>query len=222
MVYQCFLYNKDLFFSQGIKTVIASLLAEKTDVLYSLTDDYTQLIKQLQTRVNDDCRLWILCDLDSLPHERIRALQLMNNFYQRENKNLIILLSEHNMPLFFTLYALLPNAHWLLKSENLANITPFFQELLDQRRQGCCFSYSLVNYTRRRLHHREMNYTISGNEWWLMEEIFKGKSLSQISGEVNIDVRRLSYIKRHLMKRLNIRNNIALFTVFKGIMPCDP
>lgn len=67
-----------------------------------------------------------------------------------------------------------------------------------------------------------MNYTISGNEWWLMEEIFKGKSLSQISGEVNIDVRRLSYIKRHLMKRLNIRNNIALFTVFKGIMPCDP
>lgn len=107
--------------------MIASLLAEQTDVLYSLTDDYTQLIKQLQTRVNDDCCLWILCDLDSLPRERIRALQLMNNFYQRENKNLIILLSEHNMPLFFTLYALLPGAHWLLKSENLANTTPFFR-----------------------------------------------------------------------------------------------
>ena len=44
MEYQCFLYNKDLFFSQGIKTVIASWLAEQTDVLYSLTDDYTQLI----------------------------------------------------------------------------------------------------------------------------------------------------------------------------------
>lgn len=76
-----------------------------------------------------------------------------------------------------------------------------------------------MNYTRRKLHRREVNYTISGNEWWLMEEIFKGKSLSQISCEVNIDIRRLSYIKRHLMKRLNIRNNIALFTVFKGIMP---
>lgn len=219
MVYQCFLYDKNYFFSQGIKTIIARSLTEQTEVLYSLTDDYGQLIERLQTRVNDDHCLWILCDLDSLPRERFHALQLMKNFYQHENKNLVILLSEHNMPLFFALYALLPTAHWLLKSENIENITPFFHDLFDLQRRGCRFSSSLVNYTRKKLNNREEDYALSGNEWWLMEEIFKGKSLSQISGEVNIDVRRLSYIKRHLMKRLNIRNNIALFAAFKGIMP---
>ncbi|WP_336221751.1 DNA-binding response regulator [Citrobacter amalonaticus] len=219
MMYQCFLYGKDYFFSQGIKTVISGLLAEKTEFLYSLTDDYAQLITQLQTRVNDGCCRWILCDLDSLPQERFHAMQLMKDFYEHENKNLVILLNEHNMPLFFAFYSLLPTAHWLLKKENIEDITFFFQDLLAQRRKGGRFSTSLVNYTRRKLCNRESDYTISGHEWWLMEEIFKGKSLSQISGEVNVDIRRLSYIKRNLMKRLNIKNNIALFAVFRRIMP---
>lgn len=219
MLYQCFLYDKNFFYSQGIKTVITGLLADRTEINYSSTDDYFQLIEKLQARVNEDSSLWILCDLDSLPRERFRALQLMNDFYQHENKHLVILLSEHNMPLFFALYALLPTAHWLLKSEELEHITPFFHDLFHKQHKGSQFSYSLVNYTRRTLHNGESSHTISGNEWWLMEEIFKGKSLSQISGETNIDVRRLSYIKRHLMKKLNIRNNIALFAAFKGIMP---
>lgn len=219
MMYQCFLYDKNIFYSQGIKMVMTSLLTEQADVLYSLTDDYEQLVTQLQSRVDDNCCLWIFCDLDSLPRERLHALQLMKQFYQHKNKSLVILLSKHNMPLFFALYALLPTAHWLLKSENIEDITPFFHELLDQRRKGCCFSSSLVNYTRKKLYTRGGNDTISGSEWWLMEELFKGKSLSQISGEVNVDVRRLSYIKRHLMKRLNIRSNIALFSAFRGIMP---
>ncbi|QMI06731.1 LuxR C-terminal-related transcriptional regulator [Citrobacter sp. RHB25-C09] len=219
MVYQCFLYDKNFFYSQGIKTVITGVLADRSEIFYSSTDDYFQLIEQLQVKVSDDCCQWILCDLDSLPRERFRALQLMNDFYEHKNKNLVILLSEHNMPLFFALYALLPMAHWLLKSEELEHITPFFHDLFAKRQQKSCFSYSLVNYTRRTLHNGESSHSISGNEWWLMEEIFKGKSLSQISGETNIDVRRLSYIKRHLMKKLNIRNNIALFSAFKGIMP---
>ncbi|CAM6367467.1 Transcriptional regulator [Citrobacter sedlakii] len=219
MVYQCFLYDKNFFYSQGLKTVIARLVGEQAETQYSLTDDYAQLISVLQTKVDDNHRLLILCDLDSLPQERFRALQLMKDFYQQEDKSLVILLSEHNLPLFFALYTILPSAHWLLKSENIDNIGPFFQDLFDKGHRGCCFSHSLVNYTRQKLHNREEDYTISGNEWWLMEEIFKGKSLSQISDEVNVDVRRLSYIKRHLMKRLNIRNNIALFAAFKGIMP---
>jgi hypothetical protein len=44
--------------------------------------------------------MWILCDLDSLPQERLHTLQLMKEFYQHENKSLIMLLSKHNMPLF--------------------------------------------------------------------------------------------------------------------------
>jgi hypothetical protein len=34
--------------------VITSLLAEQADVLYSLTDDYDQLLAQLQRQVNDE------------------------------------------------------------------------------------------------------------------------------------------------------------------------
>ena len=219
MRYQFFLYDKNIFYSQGIKMVITSLFAEQAGVLYSLTDDYDQLLVQLQRQVNDEGCMWILCDLDSLPRERLHTLQLMKEFYQQENKNLIIHLSKHNMPLFFALYSLLPTAHWLLKTENMESITPFFQRLLDKTRQGCCFSASLVNYTKKKLYDRSVEPTISGSEWWLMEELFKGKSLSQISDEVNVDIRRLSYIKRHLMKRLNIRSNIALFSAFRGIMP---
>lgn len=126
MRYQFFLYDKNIFYSQGIKMVITSLLAEQADVLYSLTDDYDQLLVQLQRQVNDEGCMWILCDLDSLPRERLHTLQLMKEFYQQENKNLIIHLSKHNMPLFFALYSLLPTAHWLLKTENMESITPFF------------------------------------------------------------------------------------------------
>lgn len=219
MIQQCFLFDKNLFFSQGIKTVINNAFAGNAEVQYSLTDNYDQLIDRLQTPLDDNCCLWMFCDLDSLPQERIRTLQLMKNFVLHEKKNLVILLSEHNLPLFFTLYSLLPTAHWLLKNEDMAHITLFLQDLFYRTRRGNSFSYSLVDYTRKKLHTREKAWTISGYEWWLMEEIFKGKSLSQISGEVNVDVRRLSYIKRHLMKRLNIRNNIALFAAFKGIMP---
>lgn len=219
MEYQCLLYDKNFFYSQGIKTVINRLFSRQTEVVFSLTSDYAQLISALQSTVTDDTQNLILCDLDSLPDERFRSLQFMTASYQQKNKHLVILLSEHNLPLFFTLYSLLPDAHWLLKNEDIDNIAPFFQELVENGHRKRCFSDSLVNYTRQKLRNREEDYTISGNEWWLMEEIFKGKSLSQISSEVNMDVRRLSYIKRHLMKRLNIRNNIALFAAFKGIMP---
>jgi len=128
-------------------------------------------------------------------------------------------MSNHNMPFFFTLYNLLPHAHWLLKSEKIEHIDIFCNGLLEKRGSECRFSHSLINYTRNKLRNRDVHHTISGNEWWLMEEIFKGKSLSQISYEMDVDVRRLSHIKRHLMKRLNIKNNIALFETYKGMLP---
>ena len=84
------------------------------------------------------------------------------------------------------------------------------------------FSRSLINYTRQKWLARDFNNSISSDDWWLMEEIFKGKSLSQISSEQKIDVRRLSRCKRGLMKKLNVKNNVELFNIFKCIVatPC--
>ncbi|WP_238158633.1 LuxR C-terminal-related transcriptional regulator [Trabulsiella odontotermitis] len=186
--------------------------------MYAASNDYSQLMALMRDNSSHERHLWLFCDLDSLPRERFHALHLMKGFCQHKNKKLIILLNEHNMPLFITLYSLLPDAHWLHKHESLEYARRFFQDLLHKQHNGNCFSDSLTQYT----HNRLRNHTddaISGNEWWLMEEIIKGKSLSQISSEVNVDVRRLSYIKRHLMKRLNIRNNIDLFAAIKGIIP---
>lgn len=218
MTYQCFFFDKNVYFSEGIKTVALSLFGEEP-ISSKLTNDYSQLIDRLQKKVSDDSFLWIFCDLDSLPQERFHALNLMKEFYQQKNKKLVIVLSEHNMPLFFTLYTMLPQAHWLLKSETLGAVKNFVKGLLENEGAGCRFSSSLVNYTRTKLQSKDVQNAISGDEWWLMEEIFKGKSLSQISDEIDVDVRRLSYIKRHLMKRLNIKNNIALFETFRGMIP---
>ncbi|KFB98745.1 hypothetical protein GTGU_04416 [Trabulsiella guamensis ATCC 49490] len=218
MTYQCFIYDKNCFFSQGIVTLTLRLFARETLSGCAASNDYSQMVAQIRDNSSNEHHLWLLCDLDSLPRERFQALHLMRGFCQHRNKKLIILLGEHNMPLFITLYSLLPNAHWLHKKESVEYARLFFQELLHKRHNGNCFSHSLTKYTRNRLQNRTDD-AISGNEWWLMEEIIKGKTLSQISCEVNVDVRRLSYIKRHLMKRLNIRNNIDLFAAIKGIIP---
>jgi DNA-binding NarL/FixJ family response regulator len=218
MTYQCFIYDKDRFFSQGIITLTLPLSTRENRFGCAATTDYAQMMALMRETSGNERHLWLFCDLDSLPRERFHALRFMQGFCQHKNKKLIVLLSEHNMPLFITLYSLLPNAHWLHKNESLEYARRFFQDLLHKRHNGNCFSDSLTQYTHRRLRNKTDD-AISGNEWWLMEEIIKGKSLSQISGEVNVDVRRLSYIKRHLMKRLNIRNNIDLFAAIKGIIP---
>ena len=90
------------------------------------------------------------------------------------------------------------------------------------QRKKIFFSRSLINYTRQKWLARDFNNSISSDDWWLMEEIFKGKSLSQISSEQKIDVRRLSRCKRGLMKKLNVKNNVELFNIFKCIVatPC--
>lgn len=218
MTYQCFIYDQNRFFSQGIVTLTLRLFARENLSGCAASYDFSQMLALIRENSRIERQLWLLCDLDSLPRERFQVLHLMRSFCQHKNQKLIILLSEHNMPLFITLYSLLPNAHWLHKQESIEYAWRFFQDLLHKRHNGNCFSDSLTKYTGNRLRNRTDD-AISGNEWWLMEEIIKGKSLSQISGEVNVDVRRLSYIKRHLMKRLNIRNNIDLFAAIKGIIP---
>ncbi|WP_042959169.1 transcriptional regulator [Erwinia tasmaniensis] len=219
MMYQCLLFDKNIYFSQGIKTALLNSFEEGKDVFYSATDDYGYFLENLKKKVKDDCRMWVFCDLDSLPQERFRALNVIKDVYQHENKKLIIVLSKHNMPLFSTLYTLLPDAHWLLKSEEVKHIKSFFLGLFEKKGNESRFSFSLVNDTRNKLRSGDVNYTISSHEWWLIEELLKGKSLSEISDEVGVNIRRLSYVKRLLMKRLNIKNNIALFEVVKEIIP---
>ncbi|WP_058910655.1 LuxR C-terminal-related transcriptional regulator [Entomohabitans teleogrylli] len=215
---QFFLYDKNVFFSEGVKSVIFDLFTEEADVSFSSSDSFSQLVNTLRLpeKINDP--RWVLCDIESLPDERFNALNIIKELYSKRNQKLIVLLGENNVSLFFALHSLLPGASWLLKSETLENVFSFFQEAMVLENNRSCFSYSLVNYTRMKWLSRDLERSISSDDWWLMEEIFKGKTLSQISLELNVDVRRLSYHKRRLMKKLNAKNNVELFNVFKCIV----
>ena len=131
-------------------------------------------------------------------------------------------MGENNISLFFALHSLLPEASWLLKNESLDNFFKFIESADAMVAKKIFFSRSLINYTRQKWLARDFNNSISSDDWWLMEEIFKGKTLSQISSEQKIDVRRLSRCKRGLMKKLNVKNNVELFNIFKCIVatPC--
>lgn len=220
MTHQYFLYDKNTFFSEGIKTVISNLIDEQDNI--SCSDDFSRLVDALQEVNSDEHVNWILCDLDSLPSDRFTALSTIKKHYQDKHKKLIILLNKNSLPFFFALYSLLPNANWLLKSESMKSITDFFRELLNNRRENNCFSETLAHYIREELRNDNTNRIISSDELWLIEEIFKGKSLSQIAYEVSVDVRRLSQIKRHLMRKLKLENNIALFNAFKVLIAPTP
>lgn len=218
MMHHYFLYDKNVYFKRGIKSVINDLLAGEHDIECASSDNFTQLMDVLET--NNQCakKSWVLCDLDSLPADHFTVMNTLKAHYRQGQKTLVILLNKHSMPFFFALHSLLPKANWLLKSESIKCIKDFFINLLNDEHSGSCFSETLAGYIREELHNGNTDNIISSHELWLIEEIFKGKSLSQISHEVSIDVRRLSYTKRNLMKKLKIENNIALFNAFKVVM----
>ncbi len=218
MKYQCFLYDQNMFFSEGIKAVILEQFGKSGDISYASSDHFSELIDELNVKNNGSDERWVLCDLESFPHDRFSALSIVKECYQKQDQKLVMLLSENNIPLFFALYSLLPEANWLLKNESLYHFVSFFRDLREVEPKSRCFSHSLVNYTRMKWLSDNAECSISSNEWWLMEEIFKGKSLSQISNEVDVDIRKLSYHKRRLMRKLNVRNNIDLFNAFRCIV----
>ncbi|MBK4715094.1 MULTISPECIES: LuxR C-terminal-related transcriptional regulator [Tenebrionibacter/Tenebrionicola group] len=218
MKYQCFLYDQNNFFSEGVKAVILEQFGKSADISYISSGNFTELIDGLNQKKTKNNERWILCDLESFPYDRFSALSIVKECYQKHDQKLVMLLSENNIPLFFALYSLLPEANWLLKNESLYHFVSFFRDLREVASGTRCFSHSLVNYTRMKWLSDNAEYSISSNEWWLMEEIFKGKSLSQISVEVDIDIRKLSYHKRRLMRKLNVRNNIDLFNAFRCIV----
>lgn len=217
-----FLYDKNIFFSEGIRSAVTHLTACDSDCSFSRLESFSQLVGTLQLPKKKDELNWILCDVDSLPDERFDALHTIKEYYCRENQNLVILLSESNVALFFALHSILPSASWLLKKESLDDFSRFIRDSQFSATKKIFFSRSLINYTRQQWLTRDFNNSISSDDWWLMEEIFKGKSLSQISSEQRIDVRRLSRCKRGLMKKLNAKNNVELFHIFRCIVatPC--
>ena len=217
-----FLYDKNIFFAEGVRSVVDDLAMHEGDCAFTRLDHFSELINTLRLPKQKDELRWILCDVDSLPDERFNALYTIKEHYCRENQQLVILLSENNISLFFALHSLLPEASWLLKNESLDNFFKFIEGADSMPAKKIFFSRSLINYTRQKWLARDFNNSISSDDWWLMEEIFKGKSLSQISSEQKIDVRRLSRCKRGLMKKLNAKNNVELFNIFKCIVatPC--
>lgn len=218
MNYQCFFFDKNIFFSQGLKSVIQDACDDSMRVQFSSSNNIHQLVEVLKQQRSEREQRWVICDFESFPQGRFNVLNMIKMYYRHHRQKLVILLSENNIPLFFALHSLLPGAHWLLKSESKKNVNLFFNELKCSEIGQTVFSPSLVSYTRMKWLTADAGCYISSDEWWLMEEIFKGKSLSQIANEVNINVRRLSYYKRRLMKRLNVTSNVALFNVFKCIV----
>jgi len=217
-----FIYAKNIFFSEGVRSMVADFAPCKEKFSFSRFEAFSQLIDTLHQPVQEDDRRCIFCDIDSLPDERINALHTIKECYCERNQQLVILLGKNNISLFFALHAFFPEASWLLKNESLDDLFRFIQNI-DSRTEGkIFFSHSLIHYTRQAWLKRDFNNSISGDDWWLMEEILKGKSLSQISAEQEIDVRRLSRCKRELMKKLNAKNNVELFSIFKRIIatPC--
>ncbi|MCS3430276.1 DNA-binding response regulator [Klebsiella sp. BIGb0407] len=185
---------------------------------FSKFEAFSQLIDTLRLPAQEDEQRCILCDIDSLPDERINALHTIKECYCEKNQQLVLLLGKNNISLFFALHTIFPEASWLLKHESLDDLLRFIQNTDSSAEEKVFFSHSLINYTRQAWLKRDFNNSISGDDWWLMEEILKGKSLSQISAEQEIDVRRLSRCKRELMKKLNAKNNVELFSIFKQII----
>lgn len=213
-----YLYTKDIFFSEGVRAVVAELAQEDGGFAFSRLESFSQLTDVLRSPMEENEQCWILCDIDSLPDERLKALYTVKELYSDKNKQLVILLGRHNISLFFALHSLFPVASWLLKNESLGDLIKFVRNTYSPEGDDVFFSSDLINYTRKKWLAKDFNNSISSDDWWLMEEIFKGKTLSQIAAEQDIDIRRLSRVKRELMKKLNVKNNVELFNTFKCIL----
>ena len=87
-----------------------------------------------------------------MPDERFNALYTIKEYYCRENQQLVILLGENNISLFFALHSLLPEASWLLKNESLDNFFKFIEGADSMPAEKIFFSRSLINYTRQKWH----------------------------------------------------------------------
>ncbi|WP_075181471.1 hypothetical protein [Pantoea sp. 1.19] len=217
MTHACCLFDSDPCFSLGLETLIRAQFPDQSDLRFYLPARAPQLLARLGKSGGRSQRLWVFCDLDALPPPRFQALSQLKNLLRERNKKLVMVLSQHHLPFFFTLFTFLPEAHWLLKHEGMANVRPFLNGLLEERAGERRFCPSLVDYTRTRLRSGQPYHVLSKEEWWLVEKLLTGTTLSQLARETGIDVRRLSYIKRRLMLKMKLKNNVEFFSEFKWI-----
>jgi hypothetical protein len=89
-----FLYDKNIFFSEGVRSLVDDLAAHDGDCAFSRLDQFSQLINTLRLPKQKEELRWVLCDVDSLPDERFNALYTIKEYYCRENQQLVILLER--------------------------------------------------------------------------------------------------------------------------------
>ena len=89
-----FLYDKNIFFSEGVRSLVDDLAAHDGDCAFSRLDQFSQLINTLRLPKQKEELRWVLCDVDSLPDERFNALYTIKEYYCRENQQLVILLGK--------------------------------------------------------------------------------------------------------------------------------
>ena len=75
-----FLYDKNIFFSEGVRSVVADHATDEDDCTFSRLEHFSQLINTLRLPKQKDERHWILCDVDSLPDERFNALYTIKEY----------------------------------------------------------------------------------------------------------------------------------------------
>ena len=220
MELQLCIFDSDVSFVQGIKAIIDTKNISTQSTLEYFDRDFQKLVDHLATPIWGNKQQIILCDIASLPEARFKALSLLRNQYLKgEQRQLIMLVEEGQVPLLSALFTELPLASWFCKKE-----PP--QELVNMLEHLRLTSFSAPYYSsmiRKSIEHYRNQafsvprYGITHTEWWLMEEILKGQSLTQIALNSGISVKSVSYRKRRLMKKLNVTSTVSLAQTFRHL-----
>lgn len=63
MNYQCFFFDKNIFFSQGLKSVIQDACDDSMRVQFTSSNNIHQLVEVLKQQRNEREQRWVICDL---------------------------------------------------------------------------------------------------------------------------------------------------------------
>lgn len=220
MELQLCLFDSDVSFAQGIKAIIDTKNIPTKSTLEYFDRDFQKLADYLATPICGNKQQIMLCDIASLPEARFKALSLLRHqYFKGEQRQLIMLVEEQQVPMLSAFFTELPLVSWFCKKEHP-------QELVNMLEHMRLSSYSSPYYSsmiRKNIEHYRNQafsvprYGITHTEWWLMEEILKGQSLTQIALNSGISVKSVSYRKRRLMKKLNVTSTVSLALTFRHL-----
>lgn len=89
-----FIYAKNIFFTEGVRSMVADFSPCEEKFAFSKFEAFSQLIDTLRLPAQEDEQRCILCDIDSLPDERINALHTIKECYCEKNQQLVLLLGK--------------------------------------------------------------------------------------------------------------------------------